>query len=210
MIHKIALPKKSVHTEKDLLLLSAGGSQAAFTELYNLNKDRLYSFVLSLTKSEEQALDVVHDVFMRLWINRAQLVNIENFCSYIYRSAQNQILNSFKRAMNEAAILSLINPDVSQNNVEENLNYKVLEERLAAIIEKLPPQQRLVYTLSREQGLRHEDIAKQLLISPSTVKNHMVQALKTIKAILKNDLKTDHIILIGLLLKSLIFYYEDL
>jgi RNA polymerase sigma-70 factor (ECF subfamily) len=48
-------------------------------------------------------------------------------------------------------------------------------------VDTLPPQQKLVYQLSREQYLKHDEIAEMLNISPLTVKNHIIQALNTIK-----------------------------
>ena len=54
----------------------------------------------------------------------------------------------------------------------------------------LPPRQKLVYTLSREQGLKHEEIARRLNISPATVNNHMIAALRTIRQQLGTHLHT--------------------
>lgn len=83
----------------------------------------------------------------------------------------------------ETAILAALQPQ--QNNpaatVADNLSLKEVEQLLHQTIQSLPPQQKLIYTLSREQGLKHEDIAHQLHLSSSTVRNHIVQALRTIR-----------------------------
>ena len=185
------------HTEKELLRLAADGDEAAFIEIFNSYKNKLYSFLLRITKSEEQSLDFVQDIFMKLWINKANLSSIDNFSSYIFRAAQNQAINSFKRIMAENCILK-IKPvaHMTDDSIEANLEYKLLQTKLKEVVKKLPPQQRLVYTLSREQGLKHEEIAKQLNLSTSTVKNHMVQALKTIKEFLRNNMELNKVILL--------------
>jgi len=187
----------NLHTEKELLHLAADGDEAAFIELFNSYKNKLYSFLLRTTKSEEQSLDFVQDVFMKLWINRAQLSTIDNFSSYIFRAAQNRAINCFKRSMTEYCILKK-NPValMADDSIEANLEYKLLQIKLNEVVKKLPPQQRLVYMLSREQGLRHEEIAKQLNLSTSTVKNHMVQALKTIKEFLRNNMELNEVLLL--------------
>ncbi|WP_202552313.1 RNA polymerase sigma factor [Ginsengibacter hankyongi] len=180
---------KNSFTEKDLLLLASKGCEDSFTNLFHLYKDRLYTFVLRLTNSEEQTLDLIQDIFMKLWMNRSVLATVDNLGSYIFRSARNNIINSFKRAMNEASILSELQaPNNLHKDVEINFEYKILESKFKNVVKKLPPQQRLVYTLSRDQGLKHEEIAQQLHISTSTVKNHMVEALKNIRMFLKNEL----------------------
>jgi RNA polymerase sigma-70 factor (family 1) len=190
------LLNKTSHTEKELLHFAANGDEGAFIELFNLYKNKLYSFLLRITKSEEQSLDFVQDIFMRLWINRAKLSSIDNFNSYVFRAAQNQAINSFKRIMTENCILK-IKPitQMVDDSIEENLEYKLLQIKLNEVVKKLPPQQNLVYTLSREHGLKHEEIAKQLNLSTSTVKNHMVQALKTIKEFLRNNMELNEVIL---------------
>ncbi|HEY5393390.1 MAG TPA: RNA polymerase sigma-70 factor [Hanamia sp.] len=175
--------------EKELQLLASEGSEEAFTQLFYLYKDRLYSFVLRLTNSEEQTLDFIQDIFMKLWINRSKLPEIDNLGSYIFRAAKNQAINSFKRTMNESIILAKLKvPEYLNNNIEADFEFKILETKFRGLIEKLPPQQKLVYTLSREKGLKHEEIASELHISNATVKNHMVAALKNLRAFLKNEL----------------------
>ena len=191
------MPDKHSHTEKELLRLAADGDEAAFIEIFNSYKNKLYSFLLRITKSEEQSLDFVQDIFMKLWINKANLSSIDNFSSYIFRAAQNQAVNSFKRIMAENCILK-IKPiaHMVDDSIEANLEYKLLQKKLNEVVKKLPPQQRLVYTLSREQGLKHEEIAKQLNLSASTVKNHLVQALKTIKEFLRNNMELNKVIVL--------------
>jgi len=185
------------HTEKELLRLAADGDEAAFIEIFNLYKNKLYSFLLRITKSEEQSLDFVQDVFMKLWINRGNLSSIDNLSSYIFRAAQNRAINCFKRSMTEYCILKK-NPValMADDSIEANLEYKLLQIKLNEVVKKLPPQQRLVYMLSREQGLKHEEIAIKLNLSISTVKNHMVQALKTIKEFLRNNMELDEVLLL--------------
>lgn len=185
------------HTEKELLRLAADGDEAAFIEIFNSYKNKLYSFLLRITKSEEESLDFVQDIFMKLWINRANLASIDNFSAYIFRAAQNRALNSFKRSMAESSILKK-NPvaQMVDDSIEANLECKLLETKLNEVVKKLPPQQSLVYRLSREQGLKHEEIAQQLNLSTSTVKNHIVQALKTIKAFLRNDMELNEVLLL--------------
>ena len=176
--------------------LAANGNEVAFIEIYNLYKNKLYSFLLRITKSEEESLDSVQDIFMKLWVNRINLASIDNFSNYIFRAAQNKAINSFKRCMTENCILKKIPVvDMALNSIEADLEYKLLQTKLNEVVKKLPPQQRLVYTLSREKGLKNEEIAKHLNLSVYTIKNHLVQALKTIKDFLRSNLEIDSVLL---------------
>lgn len=174
---------ESIHTEKELLLLAAQGSEHAFTLLFNRYKHKLYSYLLSLTTSPQIAEDIIQDTFLKLWKDRAGLEAIDHLGAYLFTMTRNLAINALKRITRETAILSALQPQ--QNNpvatVADNLSLKEVEQLLHKTIQSLPPQQKLIYTLSREQGLKHEDIAHQLHLSSSTVRNHIVQALRTIR-----------------------------
>lgn len=172
-----------VITEKLLLHKAAAGHEESFTRLFLLHKHKLYSFLLRLTDSPEMAEDVIQDVFLKLWKDRENLVNIEQFGGYIYRMAQHQVINAFRRMARETLILSELNNTNAANNTEaeDNLSVREVREMLKTALDKLPPKQKLVFTLSRDQGLKHDEIARQLNISPSTVNNHMIAALRTIR-----------------------------
>lgn len=174
---------ESIHTEKELLLLAAQGSEPAFTLLFNRYKHKLYSYLLSLTTSPQIAEDIIQDTFLKLWKDRAGLEAIDHLGAYLFTMTRNLAINALKRIARETAILATLQPQ--QNNLvataPDNLSLKEVEQLLHQTIQSLPPQQKLIYTLSREQGLKHEDIAHQLHLSSSTVRNHIVQALRTIR-----------------------------
>jgi RNA polymerase sigma-70 factor (family 1) len=178
-----------IHSEKQLLQRAAAGSQEAFAELFGLYRHKLYSFLLRSTGSPETTEDVIQDIFLRLWKDRGNLTNIEQFAPYIFRMAQNQVINSFKRMARETLILAELKQQTAEAPLaEDNLSLRELKERLQTAMEKLPPKQKLVFTLSRNEGLRHDEIARHLNISPSTVNNHMIEALRTIRRQLKTYL----------------------
>lgn len=156
--------------------------------------------MVRLTGSAEQAEDIVQEVFMKLWDDRARLPEIENINAWIFTMAQHKAFNSFRKIMRqELMILELIRKteNLSENNAN-NLSLKEAEQILAKAIEQLPQQQKLVYQLSREQGLKHEEIARQLNLSPGTVKNHMIRALKTLREQLEHH--RGNAALVGLIL----------
>jgi len=171
------------YNEKRLLQLSAMGDETAFTRVFHFYKHKLYSFLIRLTESPEMTEDVIQDIFLKLWKNRAGLTTIDNFSSYIFRMGQNQCISHFKRSAKETLILAELQKDlaVSSSETDGYLATKEVQQKLHEAIGKLSKQQKLVYTLSREQGLKHEEIARHLNISISTVKNHMIDALRILR-----------------------------
>jgi RNA polymerase sigma-70 factor (ECF subfamily) len=158
------------------------GDEIAFGQLFRQYKDKLYSFILHLSGSATIAEDVLQDVFLKIWRDRHQLTNIDNFNAYLYRMAQNTAINVLRRQSREALLLTEVQR-LAPHGVQgdELLAAKEVRTALQQAINNLPPQQRKVYQLGKEQGLTYEQIAVSLGISTSTVRNHMVQALKTIR-----------------------------
>jgi len=172
-----------VANEKELLLRVTAGDEGAFGELFHLWRDKLYFFILRITHSSEMAEDILQDVFVKIWTNRATLDSIEHFDAYIYRMSQNQAISGMRRMAKETLILAELRkgPDSSEFVMDDVVIQRELTKKLQSILHKLPAQQRLVYTMTREQGLRQDEIAQRLKISSSTVKNHMTRALFTIR-----------------------------
>lgn len=177
------MSNQSTYHDKELLQQIAGGDEAAFGTLFHVWRDKLYFFLLKITSSPETAEDLLQDVFVKLWINRESLASIDNFSAYLYRVSQNHAINGLRRMSMETLILSDLRREAVEGGqpADEPLLFKQMQEKLKQVIHNLPTQQRLVYTLAREQGLKQDEIARQLDISLSTVQNHMTQALRSIR-----------------------------
>lgn len=174
---------ESALNEKDLLRYAAEGNSTAFAALFNNYKDKLYRFLLQANGSPEMTEDIIQDVFLKLWKDRANLVNVQNFGGYLYRMAQNHVINSLKRMATETHIITELSRKqaITCSDVEEHISLQEVNRDLHSALSKLTPKQKLVYTLSRDKGLRHDEIARFLNISPSTVNNHLIEALRTIR-----------------------------
>ena len=145
----------------------------------------LYSFLIKLTKSVELTEDVIQDVFIKLWHNRALLDGIAEVDAYLITLAKNRALNAFKRATRERFFYDTQEEGI-ENGTDERLILNDTLKRVGKAVENLPPQQRLVYVLSREKFMKRQEIADHLKISSSTVNNHLMQALRTLRKTLNS------------------------
>ena len=173
----------AIDFENVLLQQIAAGDEIAFGNLFHAWRDKLYFYILRITNSPETAEDILQDVFFKLWIKRCELSDVNNFSAYLFRMAHNHAISGMRRMAQETIILSGLRRETLSSGIpmDEALLCKQVQEKLKQIVDQLPKQQRLVYTLSREQGLKQEEIARQLDITISTVQNHMTQALRTIR-----------------------------
>ncbi|MCH5717409.1 sigma-70 family RNA polymerase sigma factor [Niabella hibiscisoli] len=128
--------------------------------------------------------DIIQDVFLKLWSSKEQLTSIENLDAYLVTLSKNQLINLIRRRAKESDILAILGREGQRheiNNATENLTLTETKEKLSATIEKLPHQQKVAFYLSRQANLKHEDIASIMQISKNTVRNHIIQAMRTLK-----------------------------
>lgn len=175
----------SLCDEKMMLIEIAAGNERAFKKLFDLYKERFYAVSLKMTGSDAAAQDIVQDVFMNIWNKRESLVDVENPSSYFFTVLYRRVYRYYRKGALEKKLLQGTTfSKESVNTTEETVLAHESEKLISTAIGKLPPQQQIVFKLSKQEGLSREDIARQLDISPHTVKNHLSDALKSIRIFL--------------------------
>jgi RNA polymerase sigma-70 factor (ECF subfamily) len=177
------------HTDHDLFRLIAKEDQTAFSELFRRYDKRIYPFVLKMIKTPVLAEEITHEIFIKIWKHRDKLPAIDQPEAYILTIAARHTLDQIKKRLSENKMLQGLSAskENSHNDTEEKL---LLRDRAALVqqaVDQLPPQQRSVYELSRLEGMNYEQIARQLQISPNTVRNHLVKALRSIRDYMKEQ-----------------------
>lgn len=169
----------------------ARDNEMAFRQLFHYYTPRLLPFVFSIVKSEAVAEEIVQDVFLKLWTNRHDVARKEAPASWLFTIAANQSLTFLRRMSVEKRYIDTIKVQIEeawlQNPTEDQLLLRENEALLKKALDTLPPQQRRIYTLSRQEGLSHKEIADQLHISPNTVKNHLVTAIRTLREFIRKS-----------------------
>jgi RNA polymerase sigma-70 factor (family 1) len=177
------LTDNSANTETALLTALANDDEQAFGALYHKYHQKLFYFVLNFTQSQQAAEDALQEVFVKIWSERKQLPSITNFNAWIFRITKNHVLNGLRRMARETLILAEIARDMNPGTEDTYaiLSYKDVHAVLKAGMDELPPQQKLVMELSRNEGMKYEDIGTRLNISSLTVKKHAAQALQYLR-----------------------------
>lgn len=189
--------------DSKLLAQIQKGDEAAFRQLYRLFQGKLFAYAWKLTKSRETAGEVVQFVFIKIWEKRAAINPEDNFEGYIMRIAQHYVFNLLRDVSRENERRTLLWNRIEQirSNPAEDLYAKELTQIYREAIESLPDQQKRVYRLREQDFLSYTAIAEQLNISPLTVKKHMVEAVKRIRAHVKQFHQLDLSMILFWLLK---------
>src|SRR6185312_2967846 len=158
------MPNGSLDNEKELIKLIADGDEIAFEKLFSHYRNRIYSVAFKLTKSYVTAEEIVQDVFLKIWINRSNLNNIQNFGGYLFIIARNDAYKALKAIAGKYKLILVEEQDqnLSSNNTADRLMEKEYNLILQNAIDRLPNQQKEVYTLVKEYGLTRDEVANKM------------------------------------------------
>ncbi len=178
-------------TEKELLemLSSADRAKDAFSEIYARFADKCYSFVLAMVKNETIAKDIVHDIFMKIWMRREVISNVDSFSSYFFRMTRNAVFDHFEsNAVNRRFVSA---QEASQEEfgcfVDDKVNANELQLLVYNAVCRMPERRRQIFTLSRYKGKSNAEIASIFNLNIRTVENHITNALADIRKALAGD-----------------------
>lgn len=179
----------ALHKEDELLSLIADGDKQAFQAIYNHYWNNVYSTALAYLKSTEWAQDIVQDIFIRVWEKRDHLTRIDNFSSYLFIMVRNELITALRKKWHGSALPDNYLDSLPSNLLDpvQSLDSKQQEALIQKAIDQLSPQQQRIFNLTRQQGLSHEAIARQLGIDKRTVSNHATMALNKLRQVLKDN-----------------------
>ncbi|MDR0714394.1 MAG: RNA polymerase sigma-70 factor [Bacteroidales bacterium] len=164
-----------------------------FESIYNAYFPVLYNYVVQIVKDRAEAEDIVGDVFLKLWEERETITIQSSLKAYLFKSAYNHSINLLKHKKvhgqyeNYFHHLGLLT-ETETNCPLSGLIEKELTEILKNAIEKLPPQCRMIFNMSRNESLTHEEISKKLNVSVNTVHMQIRRALSKLRVALKDFL----------------------
>lgn len=176
------MPNNPTYNEKALFRRISEGDEEAFELLFNAYVPRLIPFARKLTNDQEVAREMVQETFLRLWLSRDKLADIENPAGYVFTAASHQCYKFLHRKAKQE---NLVAAEATEENVTDSLNVRELNTLIHSAVKSLSEQRRKVFMLSREKGLSIPEIAQELGLSPNTVKNTLVSALKSVREYLE-------------------------
>jgi RNA polymerase sigma-70 factor (family 1) len=160
----------------------APGEEQAFTRIYTRYYKRVYRHALWLTQSPSLSQDIAQEIFVKIWLYREKIADVECLSSWLHTLTRNYTLDLIRRQQAEDRWRSNAGQACTDTHfsTEDRLRHRELLRIWQQAIDALPHRQRQVYRLSRQQGAKNKEIAGQLRLSPCTVKAHLAQAHRSI------------------------------
>lgn len=190
--------------ESNLLQEVSAGNEKAFRQFFELHYGKLYNYLLRVTRSKEIAEEIAIDIFVKLWIGREFIQDIRHLDAFLQKVAHNKALDFFKMAARNARIQKMVRKEMESTRGQE-ADYKLLDSEyqhlVTQAIDQLSPQRKMIFTMSRIEGLTHDEIAARLQLSRNTVRNTIAESLKSIRQFLQfHDLSG--IVILGILMHN--------
>ena len=186
--------------DEDILIAKlTEGDQAAFKDVFESYKDKVYNTSLSLLRNARDAEDITQDVFVEIFLSVKHFRGKSKLSTWIYRITVSKALDLIrknKRKKRFAFITSLfgekgelvtdppdfVHPGVTAENEE-------LSAVLFNAISKLPQSQKIAFTLCKTEGLSYEEIADIMTVSVSSVESLMFRAKQNLRITLADYYK---------------------
>lgn len=189
---------------EDSIIMAAlkSGDEQMFEQLFRHFYGSLCNYANSIINDTDEAEDVVQQTMIAIWEKRMSLQIATSLKSYLFRSVHNSTLNKIRQQKVRAAFAgdqqSVPEPGISTTT--DTIHGNELEQQIQIAISQLPEQCRMVFRLSRFEGMKYSEIATHLGISVKTVENHMGRALRQLRVSLK-----DFLLWLTLIVNSIMF-----
>lgn len=181
---KIVLYLPVTMNERRLILGLKKGDHDSYETLFELYYAKFVNFADTVLRDRTVAKDIVQEAFIRLWLNRSRLDENQSLENYLYVIVKRLLLNHI-RDTKPALSLESESAQAVQTNSWGGQDLIVIanetRNRINDAIDRMPPQRRAVFTMSRNQGLSNKEIAESLQISVKTVERHMTLALAELR-----------------------------
>ncbi len=156
------------------------GDKQEFEKLFRSSYVSLVRYAKTLLRDHDAAEEIVQELFFRLWQDRQNLRIESSLNGYLFRSVHNRSLHyiEHQKVVSRHAGEVSAGAELTSEPVTEAIYYKELQARVAKVLERLPERCRVIFRMSRFDGLKYNEIADKLAVSLKTVEADMGKALR--------------------------------
>src|SRR5690606_7021291 len=176
-----------VEQEKKLVEKLTKGDDRAFHILYNAYAPTVFARIKRLLHNPEWVEEIHQDVFLKIWHARVKIDPNVPFKAIILRTTKSIVVDFYRKALRDKKMKEQLVQIASNFYVEDFFPTEDSELNVAlkVAIDALPPQRKKIFCMIKLEGKKYLDVADELNISPSTVKDHMAKAMSYLKSELK-------------------------
>jgi RNA polymerase sigma-70 factor (ECF subfamily) len=177
--------------ETEVISRCQRGDQEALKEIFDRYHKKVYRIAYGVVRQREEALDIVQEVFIKLFRSIKNFKGRSHFYTYLYRMVMNTAIDharktgkQFISSLDEEG--SFEPSDKVERGPERILLQKELEERVKLAMDKLPAEQKAALIFRDVEGLSYQEMAEAMGCSIGTVMSRLHYGRKRMQELLKD------------------------
>ena len=177
--------------ETEVISRCQQGDQEALKEIFDKYHKKVYRIAYGVVRQREEALDIVQEVFIKLFRSIKNFKGRSHFYTYLYRMVMNTAIDHARRAGKQ--FISSLDEEGSfepsdeiEKGPERILLHKELEERVKLAMDKLPAEQKAALIFRDVEGLSYQEMAEAMGCSIGTVMSRLHYGRKKMQELLKD------------------------
>lgn len=172
----------------ELIMNSAVGDECSFERLYNQTRRSVYSYAMSVLKHPQDAEDVLHDCFVKVYLNAGSYVSQGKPMAWLLTIAKNLCFQKLRERTHTVSL----SDEQWENLFEANENISKAEKlTIRSLVELLGDDERIIVILHAVSGLKHREIAEFMSLPISTVLSKYHRAVKKLRHAYLQDEQTE-------------------
>ena len=182
------------HEETDVISRCQRGDQEALKEIFDKYHKKVYSIAYGVVRQREEALDIVQEVFIKLFRSIKDFKGRSQFYTYLYRMVMNTAIDHTRKAGKQFVSSldeegSFEPADEPEKGPEKILLQKELEEKVKLAMNELPAEQRAAIVFRDVEGLSYQEMAEAMGCSMGTVMSRLHYGRRKMQELLKDYVK---------------------
>jgi RNA polymerase sigma-70 factor (ECF subfamily) len=174
-------------SENEIVEKIRGGDKPAFENIFRMHYSHLCSYANKFVMDMDASEEIVQELFFQLWQKKETIIITSSLKSYLFRAVHNSCLNYIKHKNIRLKYKEYITNEQKESWCEQSGDSEInqLQDKIRQAIDKLPPERKKVFLMSRFDELSYKEVAEKLNISIKTVENQIGKALKFLREELK-------------------------
>lgn len=170
-------------SDRELMQAVATDDRAAFTVFYDRHWARLFTVAYNYTRSRETAQEMVQELFVTVWMKRAELQIRDDFERYLFSAIRHKVYDYHDKQATQTryAEYATYHLPTAEDTTEQQLSFEETTALINEQVDAFPETTRKVFVLSRFEGLSVVQIADALHLSPKAVEYHITKALRQLR-----------------------------
>lgn len=163
------------------------GKPGGFNAVFNLYYTQISYFCEKLTGSHEEGEDIAAQTFTKLFKMHDRFNTLTNIKAFLFITARNNCLDYLRSLQRKRSHEKQLSEMADEKMVDNKIIESVIIKEVYEAIEQLPPECRRVFKLLYVYGMKPAEIAQELSITQSTVRNHKKRAIELLRISLVNN-----------------------